>query len=205
MHTPNLNIALAKAKLEFPAILAAKKVNIPTKTGRKIEFAYAELEDIQDAVTPTLSKNGLVIISQMRLEAGVLLLATSLRHKSGEDIESIFVLPANSGDPKELGAAISYGRRYNTLCLLEITTVEPSDPEQRQQQIVKLSRDLKSEIKNVLDRNLLNAEIESLLKRKNISIESARSILSGKFNANSRSHLSDEQLHEFLVILRNSP
>ncbi|WP_174711343.1 Rad52/Rad22 family DNA repair protein [Nostoc sp. TCL240-02] len=55
-----------------------------------------------------------------------------------------------------------------------------------------------------LDRNLLNAEIESVLKRKNISIEQAKNVLSELFNGvRSRQRLSDKQLSEFLEYLKS--
>lgn len=146
--TPQLNAALAKAKLEFPRILANRTVNIPTKSGRQISFTYAELEEILEAVTPVLSLNSLSLSSQMQyLPNNKFVLTTSLRHDSGEILESHFPLPESVGDAKELGIQISYGRRYNALCLLEISTVEPSNKEQWQQTKRKLASELRTEIK----------------------------------------------------------
>ncbi|MEH1902491.1 MAG: Rad52/Rad22 family DNA repair protein [Nostoc sp.] len=54
-----------------------------------------------------------------------------------------------------------------------------------------------------LDRNLLNAEIESLLKRKNISVEQAQGALFELFKVRSRQHLSDNQLAQFLDYLKS--
>ncbi|BAZ39372.1 ERF family protein [Calothrix sp. NIES-4101] len=150
MQTPLLNSAIAKAKLEFPAILANRTVKIPTKSGKQIEFTYAELEEIVEAVTPALSTNGLCLTSQIKyLENGKLVLATSLRHESGEFIESCYPLPDIVGDPKELGSQISYGRRYNSICLLEITTIEPSNPQQWDEKKRKLAVDFQKEVKKV--------------------------------------------------------
>ncbi|PHJ59558.1 hypothetical protein VF14_08755 [Nostoc linckia z18] len=56
-----------------------------------------------------------------------------------------------------------------------------------------------------LDRTLLNAEIESVMKRKAISTDKARAILQELFNARGRQQLSDKQLQEFLEYLRSSP
>ncbi|WP_445634620.1 hypothetical protein NSTC745_06441 [Nostoc sp. DSM 114161] len=56
-----------------------------------------------------------------------------------------------------------------------------------------------------VDRNLLNAEIESLLKRKNISVKQAQNALFELFKVRSRQHLNDKQLQEFLEYLRSSP
>ncbi|MBW4598960.1 MAG: ERF family protein [Calothrix sp. FI2-JRJ7] len=145
--TPHLNAALAKAKLEFPQILANRRVKIPTKSGREISFTYAELEEIAEAVTPVLSANDLSLSSQMRyLENGKFVLATALRHGSGEFIESFFPLPESVGDAKELGIQISYGRRYNALCLLEISVVEPSNEQQWQEKKRKIAGELRQEV-----------------------------------------------------------
>lgn len=55
------------------------------------------------------------------------------------------------------------------------------------------------------NRNLLNAEIESLLKRKNISIEQAKNVLSELFaGVRSRQHLTDAQLAQFLDYLKSA-
>ncbi|MBO3463567.1 ERF family protein [Aetokthonos hydrillicola Thurmond2011] len=150
--TPELNKALAKAKADFPKILENKRVKIPTKTGREISFTYSELEEIAEAVTPSLSGYGLVLVSQTTFVGDRFCLVTSLRHESGEFIASYFPLPSDPHtDPKEIGSRISYGRRYNTICLLEITTIEPSNSEQRDEQVRKLGRDLRNEVKKELE------------------------------------------------------
>ena len=150
MNTPNLNKSLAVAKLQFPQILANRKVKIPTKSGREISFTYAELEEIIDNVTPVLSANGLSLSSQMRyLENGKFCLVTTLRHESGEYIESFFPLPESVGDAKDLGSQISYGRRYNALCLLEISVVEPSNQQQWQETKRKVASEIRQEVNGV--------------------------------------------------------
>jgi ERF superfamily len=227
--TPQLNAALAKAKLEFPAILANKTVKIPTKAGKEFSFTYAELEEIIEAVTPVLSLNNLCLSSRMGyLPNGRYVLTTSLRHDSGESIESSFPLPETVGDAKDLGVQISYGRRYNVLCLLELSVIEPSNKEQWEQKKRKLASELKDEIREVSnrpthpqtqptpqvylpeypqepDRTLLNAEIDSLIKRKGITIEEAKALLFERYGARSRQQLNIEQLQEVLHLLQLVP
>lgn len=53
------------------------------------------------------------------------------------------------------------------------------------------------------DRNLLNLEIESMMKHKNISVNLARGILTELFNVKSRTFLTDEQLAQFLDYLKS--
>ncbi|WP_414755597.1 ERF family protein [Anabaena sp. CCY 9910] len=139
--TPNLNAALAKAKAEIPAILANRNVKIPTKSGREISFTYAELEEIQPKITPVLSVNGLAIAHQMIFIETRYCLVSTLRHESGEQIDSVFPLPNDFNDAKELGVQISYGRRYNTLCLLDITVVDSQNWEETKRKIGKEIRE----------------------------------------------------------------
>lgn len=54
------------------------------------------------------------------------------------------------------------------------------------------------------DRNLLNAEIESVMKRKGISVNQAKSALSELFGVTSRQQLNERQLQEFLEYLKTS-
>ncbi|MEM9924837.1 MAG: hypothetical protein AAF915_13965 [Cyanobacteria bacterium P01_D01_bin.50] len=54
------------------------------------------------------------------------------------------------------------------------------------------------------DRSLINAEIESLMRRKNISVEIGRKILFDLFSVKGRQQLSDIQLSQFLDYLKTS-
>lgn len=229
--TPNLNLSLAKAKIDFPAILANKNVKIPTKTGREINFTYAELEEIAQSVTPALSANGLVITHQMQYAGDRFCLISTLRHESGEQIESLYPLPAVFGDAKELGIQITYGRRYNTICLLDITVVDSQNWEETKR---KLAKEIKQEAgllqkpvkpegsilhdmsgitfqknkplpKPDSDRDLLMKEIDSLMSRKRITADQGREILMELYNVKGRSLLSNEQLIRFKDYLSLRP
>jgi hypothetical protein len=223
--TPQLNAAIAKAKREFPKILANKSVKIPTKSGREIKFTYAELEEIIPAVTPVLSANGLAIAHQLQFVGDRYCLVSSLRHESGEQIDSVFPLPATFDDPKDLGNKITYGRRYSTLCLLDIVASDDGDGDERRRKFVK---DIKEEAGLItaptpikkgdssfidsfspnsgmsveisvvpINREMVCAEIDSLMRRKNVSTATAKEMAKGWFGVTSRQSLSDNQLVEF--------
>lgn len=223
--TPELNKAVALFKTDLPKILEDKKVKIPTKSGREINFTYATLDQILEQVTPVLSQHGLILSSFTGFVGDRFALITTLRHISGEQIQSIFPLPLDFGiDPKELGIKIAYGRRYNVNCLLELHF---ADSENRDEVVMKLASDFKKEVGFIppptqtqtvnqpvrpqpvstpnTDRNLIMLEIESVLKRKNFSIQLAADMLSEKYGVRSRSQLSDEQLIQFLEIIRLQP
>jgi hypothetical protein len=55
-----------------------------------------------------------------------------------------------------------------------------------------------------IDRTTINAEIESVIKRKNISIDAAKGILFELFQVRGRQLLNDEQLAQFLDYLKTS-
>jgi hypothetical protein len=144
-----------------------------------------------------------------------------LRHESGELIESCFPLPESVEDTKDLGAQIAYGRRYNAMCLLEISTVEPSNQQQVDERTRKLAHQLKGEINELNQASkpvpapskkpissapkLVNKEIESVLNCKKFTIEDAKAIIFEKFGARSRAELNDEQLVQLLETLRMKP
>ena len=131
MTTPNLNKALAEAKKKIPTVTVSRQTEIQTKT-RKITFTYAELEQIQQLVVPIISEFGLSMVHQVISQADQMFLKTTLRHESGEEIESILpitttLIAFGSGDYKDIATAISYARRYNFLCLLDVCVVESDD------------------------------------------------------------------------------
>lgn len=292
LSTPNLNKALAEAKKKIPDVVVSRKAEIQTKS-RKISFTYAELEQIQQLIIPVISEFGLSLVHQSLHIDGKTLLRTTLRHESGEEIESIIPLSFDliafgSGDYKDLATAISYARRYNFLCLLDVCVVESDDWQVTRQWLGKelsqevadnlrtnsspppnnkyetkkvteaqltrlwaiakqrgLSGDrVKSLIKNVagvdsgkdiprnkydevivaiqqsspteesqpsinqaqVDRSLLNAEIDSLCKRKGISPDIGKKILSDLWpGVQGRSQLSDKQLLEFRDYISSNP
>lgn len=53
-------------------------------------------------------------------------------------------------------------------------------------------------------RDLLNTEIESIMKRKNISLQQAKDTLFELFGVRTRQHLNDKQLADFLQYLKSS-
>lgn len=101
----------------YQRIIAARKQFAPIpKNGYNPHYKskFAKLDDILDAVESPLISQGILIIN--RIENGVLL--TELVAEDGA-ISSAFPLP-DTQDPQKIGAAISYGRRYNLSALLNL-------------------------------------------------------------------------------------
>ncbi|MEH2383479.1 MAG: ERF family protein [Nostoc sp.] len=113
--------ALIKAKAEFNPI---QKDGTNPHYKRK----YATLDAVLDAVTPRLSKYGLVIIQTTEIFEGKTVLRTHIFHESGENITSTYPLPEIS-DSQKFGAALTYARRYAICAILSVTADEDNDAE----------------------------------------------------------------------------
>lgn len=112
--------ALAKAQAEFGPVTATSRV-----TFKNVDFKFAPLSEILGAVRPALNKNGLTLTQQTKHipfgNANGLKVVTTLLHESGASyaIESVPVF-YNVNDIKNLGAQVTYLRRYEVKTLLGI-------------------------------------------------------------------------------------
>lgn len=112
--------ALAKAQAEFGSVTATSRV-----TFKNVDFKFAPLSEILGAVRPALNKNGLTLTQQTKHipfgNANGLKVVTTLLHESGASyaIESVPVF-YNVNDIKNLGAQVTYLRRYEVKTLLGI-------------------------------------------------------------------------------------
>lgn len=114
-------LALAQAKIEPPQ--RNKTVKVRTKTGGEYTFDYADYAAIVAAVKGPLSENGIAWTHLIEKSGNGFILITKLIHKSGEELEAIYPLPATY-DPKDFGGAITYGKRY---CLSALTGCAADD------------------------------------------------------------------------------
>ena len=112
--------ALAKAQAEFSTVTATSRV-----TFKNVDFKFAPLSEILGAVRPALNKFGLTLTQQTKHipfgNANGIKVVTTLLHESGVsyDIESVPVF-YNVNDIKNLGAQVTYLRRYEVKTLLGI-------------------------------------------------------------------------------------
>lgn len=112
--------ALAKAQAEFESVTATSRV-----TFKNVDFKFAPLSVILGAVRPALNKYGLTLTQQTKHipfgNANGVKVVTTLLHESGVsyDIESVPVF-YNVNDIKNLGAQVTYLRRYEVKTLLGI-------------------------------------------------------------------------------------
>ena len=118
---------------ELTAALCAfhKDVGAIHKSAQAQYGKFADLATVLSSVIPPLAKNGLVItqVFQPASEGSEPLLITTLRHVSGETVESVLPLVVNNGRNKlhDLGGSITYLRRYALLSLVGLVADVDTD------------------------------------------------------------------------------
>lgn len=122
------------AKQAFTADLAQMQIELPrvVEHGKGHNNAkYALLEDINDAIRPTLHKYGFAITFRVKHEDKAICITTVLSHREGHSEETtIFLGPDTSGSKnavQAVGSTISYGKRYGICALLNISTGDDAD------------------------------------------------------------------------------
>lgn len=89
------------------------------KTG--YNYKYAPIETILKAISPVLYECGLAVKHSVYKDDGEVWLKSTLVHRASKEVvETSMPLYFERGDPKKLGAAITYARRYNLQCLLNL-------------------------------------------------------------------------------------
>lgn len=112
----NLTAALVAFQAELPDVSKGS-------TNPAFKSKYADLADVTKAVFPVLAKHGLAFTAGPAVTENGPVLRYALRHESGEAIEGEWPLPEGV-KAQELGAWITYGRRY---CLSAVTGITPDE------------------------------------------------------------------------------
>lgn len=123
-----LYAALVKAKKAFTAIEKTKSAD----TG-KYSYAYADLAAVIAASDPGLCDAGLSLLQVPTVVNGVVMIATTIVHESGEwlSVEPLGMPVADRNDPQKIGSAMSYGRRYARTAILGMAAVDDDDDGKR--------------------------------------------------------------------------
>lgn len=118
------NSAFSEMQAEIPEI--NERGQIKNKEGN-VQSKYATNEDIQAALRPILQRFGFSLSFRTEWpDKKTIKVVGILTHREGYTRESEFLSDADTSGNKNsvqaLGSAISYGRRYTTLDLLNITS-----------------------------------------------------------------------------------
>lgn len=137
--TAKIAAALVAFQAEMPTVAKGKRAEVPTKSGGKYTYTYADLADVTEAAMPILSKHGLAFVScPRRTEQGGYEIVGTLLHTSGETLTG--ALPLSGGTEQTMGSSITYQRRYLLGAMTGLITDDDDDgrlardAHQRQQQ-----------------------------------------------------------------------
>lgn len=137
-HINELAGALALAQGDFPVL---------EKKSKAYNYMYADLAETLQATQAILAKNGLSIVHIASAE----FLTSKLLHKSGQWIETQMPLMHKSEGKtnamQALGSAITYAKRYNIGCLLNLAADKEIDDDGHKSAPVNYST---GEVKNSL-------------------------------------------------------
>lgn len=125
MKTSESIANIAAALVQFQA-----EVKNPEKKGLNPHFKskYAELDVIINTIRPTLEKHGLAFIQNPVQSDGQVGVYTILIHKSGEYIQfAPVMIPLQKATPHQVGAALTYAKRYSLGSALGLATEEDKD------------------------------------------------------------------------------
>ena len=99
------------------ADLANPKKNQTADTGR-FAYSYADLAQVIDLTRPALAAHGLVAVQDVQMSEGQLYVWTYVMHVSGEQLTFGPIVGRPSADWQQLGAAVTYARRYSLMAAL---------------------------------------------------------------------------------------
>lgn len=122
--------ALAEFQAACPPIPKTSRANILTKSGVRIEYSYAELDEIAATAGPHLHRLGLSYTWDSEVSADRIVTGTcTLRHHNGHSITAKFSAPIDAGgvmnETQKVSAALSYAKRQALIQVLGLTTTEP--------------------------------------------------------------------------------
>lgn len=128
------------AKAAFTAAFADLQPKLPTidqngaikNTAGAVQSNYAKWEDINDAIKPLLDAHGFALSFRPGSgPEGRIAVTTILAHVEGHQEEATVTLPNDSSGGKNnvqgVGSALSYGKRYGAISILNITSRAPAD------------------------------------------------------------------------------
>lgn len=123
-HSEQLNElagALAKAQGEIqPAIKDSQNPYYKS--------SYADLSSVWSACREALSKNGLSVTQTFEKNGGGIYINTTLLHSSGQWMKSTLHIPIHEKmGPQQLGALITYYRRYSLASLVGVAPDDDDD------------------------------------------------------------------------------
>lgn len=121
--------ALVAATLAYGPVEFDRMANIQGKENKPgYSYEWSSLREINKATRQPLANQGLIIMHGARPNsASALTVRTVLWHKSGQWVRNDLPVGLFGSDPREVGKAITYAKRYNVMALLNLSPGEDED------------------------------------------------------------------------------
>lgn len=125
--------AFSALAAELPRVRKSGHANVVTKSGAKMAYSYAKWDDMDAALRPLLIKHGfsLAFATACGPRPGTVVVRGVLTHREGASRTGEMELPFDASGGKNpvqgVGSALSYGRRYVAVMLLNIVVEEDDD------------------------------------------------------------------------------
>lgn len=120
--------ALAKFQAETPSIKHNKSAAFATRSGGKMSYTYASLDEIATKVVPMLAKHGLSFTHDAKVVNGMIDCTCTIRHFAGATHSATIQLPTSSNsaasDQQKINAALTFARRLTLSMALGLTTTD---------------------------------------------------------------------------------
>lgn len=114
--------ALAAVQAELEPVAKTSKAKI----GDKFTYTYADLACVLAAALPALSRHGLAVTQTTEPHEAGVTVTTTLLHTSGQWIRGRLAMRC-AADPKAVGSAITYARRYAVSAIIGLASEEDDD------------------------------------------------------------------------------
>lgn len=124
LHVNNLCKALSMAQAEFGIAKKDKKVDVK-QIGMR--YNYADFTSIVRASRPALAKHGLSVCQPSYFADGAVVVTTMMLHDSGQFMASTIRLKVADADPKKIGSAFTYAKRYGYAGMTGVTCEEEDE------------------------------------------------------------------------------
>lgn len=122
--------AFAAAQADFTQIVKSK-IGWTMDTGpdgrpAPKQYAYADIADVLNMARPVLASHGISVMQLPRVEGPMMMLDTRLE-LDDEWVEAEYPVCVVTASPRELGAALTYARRYALAPMLGVAAEEDMD------------------------------------------------------------------------------
>jgi hypothetical protein len=138
---------------DFSEALVTLMADMPNVTKGKegYGYKYVDFAEVIEKTRPVLKAHGFAVVQTVGGEGENIRITTRLIHRTGQEIVDTFAVPPvvlkGTNTAQQLGAAVTYGRRYGWVTLLGLAADEDTDgmPGKKQEQEKTYTRPVKSE------------------------------------------------------------